>query len=348
MKKCRSIIAVVFLFSYSMMSHATSFDCTKASTVIEKSICGNPSLGVLDDQLATTYHKAFNDSSSKDELKTQQRVWVKNIRNKCTTDDCLSSVYSSRISELNQGNINEGNLKTKISIEGNYAMQDGNNGGEVSIVAVNDNKFKFSIATAVGANTCDKNGEIKISTTNQTATFHGEESCVVTFTFSDSSLKIDTSDCTQSCGIGGYMDGVFTKVHSSVNAKKNIPDVYVNLKDYAGQHPGEGLFKDKIISPALKELLGKHYQLFINNMDNVELPEYTDGVLVASGGVPGLFTISEAILQVEKTGVICAAILDDNKILYFTNSPRYRDSLPESFVEWKSRFKDVKLINVSN
>jgi uncharacterized protein len=102
MKKSRHITAVVFLFSYSMMSYATSFDCTKASTAIEKNICGNPSLGVLDEQLATTYHKAYNASSSKDELKTQQREWVKNIRNKCTNDDCLSSVYSSRIAELNE------------------------------------------------------------------------------------------------------------------------------------------------------------------------------------------------------------------------------------------------------
>ncbi len=66
------------------------------------------------------------------------------------------------------------------------------------------------------------------------------------------------------------------------------------------------------------------------------------GFFVASGGVLGLYTISEAILQVEKTGTICAAILDDSRILNFTNSPRYKDSLPEIFMEWKSRFRDVK------
>lgn len=102
MKKTRNSIAAVYLFTCSMMSYATSFDCTKASTAIEKSICGNPSLGVLDDQLAATYHKAYNDSSAKDELKIQQREWVKNIRNKCTNDDCLSSAYASRIADLNQ------------------------------------------------------------------------------------------------------------------------------------------------------------------------------------------------------------------------------------------------------
>ena len=102
MKIRRIFFAVIFLSSFSIITYATSFDCTKASTVIEKNICGNPALELLDDQLADIYHKALNDSSSKDGIKSQQREWIKNIRNKCATEFCISDAYTSRIAQLNE------------------------------------------------------------------------------------------------------------------------------------------------------------------------------------------------------------------------------------------------------
>lgn len=102
MKFPRNIFAVILLSSFSIITYATSFDCTKASTAIEKNICGNPALELLDDQLADIYHKALNDSSSKDGIKSQQREWIKNIRNKCATEFCISDAYTSRIAQLNE------------------------------------------------------------------------------------------------------------------------------------------------------------------------------------------------------------------------------------------------------
>ena len=102
MKFPRNIFAVILLLSFSIITYATSFDCTKASTAIEKNICGNPALELLDDQLADIYHKALNDSSSKDGIKSQQREWIKNIRNKCATEFCISDAYTSRIAQLNE------------------------------------------------------------------------------------------------------------------------------------------------------------------------------------------------------------------------------------------------------
>ena len=43
---------VLFLGFFVFFAHAASFDCTKASTSIEKHICSDANLSVLDEELA--------------------------------------------------------------------------------------------------------------------------------------------------------------------------------------------------------------------------------------------------------------------------------------------------------
>ena len=44
-------IIVAILFSLPMFANAASFDCTKASTTIETTICSDATLSKLDEQL---------------------------------------------------------------------------------------------------------------------------------------------------------------------------------------------------------------------------------------------------------------------------------------------------------
>lgn len=78
-----------------------SFDCRKASTAQEHMVCNVPELSVLDERLATAYKKAFDESDSSPTLKTQQRTWIREVRNACATEPCLASVMRQRIAELN-------------------------------------------------------------------------------------------------------------------------------------------------------------------------------------------------------------------------------------------------------
>ena len=95
-------ILLVTLFStVSINAYSASFDCAKASTAVEKSICSNATLSTLDDQLTAIYSKAFKASSTQSELKKHELDWIKTKRNICTTEDCISAAYSSRIAELN-------------------------------------------------------------------------------------------------------------------------------------------------------------------------------------------------------------------------------------------------------
>lgn len=78
---------------------AASFDCKKASTVIETLICQDPSLSQMDERLSAAYSAARAKSSNPSQLIADERTWMVQ-RNQCQTTACLSHAYSKRIAEL--------------------------------------------------------------------------------------------------------------------------------------------------------------------------------------------------------------------------------------------------------
>ena len=80
-----------------------SFNCAMAITDVEKMICGNSELSSLDNQMAAIYKARISNSEMTDQIasvKRDQRFWRDEIRNKCTTIECISTAYKQRIYEL--------------------------------------------------------------------------------------------------------------------------------------------------------------------------------------------------------------------------------------------------------
>lgn len=77
----------------------TSFDCSKASTTVEKMICSDRDLAGMDIDLSDIYRRAMNISSDKQGLRKQQIEWLKR-RNSCVSKQCLIEQMESRIEEL--------------------------------------------------------------------------------------------------------------------------------------------------------------------------------------------------------------------------------------------------------
>jgi len=77
---------------------AASFQCKNAQTATEKRICGDKDLGALDVALA----RAYQDKRYEDENKigTEQKNWIKNERDNCSSVGCLKSAYQERIRVL--------------------------------------------------------------------------------------------------------------------------------------------------------------------------------------------------------------------------------------------------------
>ncbi len=63
----------------ALQAHAASFDCAKASTRVETTICADPALGKLDDDVATAYAAAGDglDDSMRKRLARSQREWLR-------------------------------------------------------------------------------------------------------------------------------------------------------------------------------------------------------------------------------------------------------------------------------
>jgi uncharacterized protein len=104
----RAFSALASMLSLGLMAmlpapgHAASFDCAKASTVIEALICRDPGLSQLDDRLAAAYAAVRAQSGNSAQLSSAQRAWLVR-RNQCQTAACVSDAYSARLGELGAG-----------------------------------------------------------------------------------------------------------------------------------------------------------------------------------------------------------------------------------------------------
>lgn len=95
----KHVILLVWLLLITS-AHAASFDCTKAATTIEKQICANSELSVLDEELSAHYANLRNAGGSQaNMINKSQRKWLQD-RNHCSEVDCLKRTYIARISAL--------------------------------------------------------------------------------------------------------------------------------------------------------------------------------------------------------------------------------------------------------
>lgn len=77
-----------------------SFDCTKASTVVEKMICTSPALAAADAQTVAAYKAKLSASSDPEGIKQHQATWRRTVRDACTTPECVTTAYQQRLMEL--------------------------------------------------------------------------------------------------------------------------------------------------------------------------------------------------------------------------------------------------------
>jgi uncharacterized protein len=92
-----SVAALVLALSFQ--ARAASFDCSKATTAVEKMICADAQLSDLDVQVARSYRRALENPADAGPLKSEQRLWLAD-RNKCKDVACLASSYQQRLKGL--------------------------------------------------------------------------------------------------------------------------------------------------------------------------------------------------------------------------------------------------------
>lgn len=98
----KSIFLLVFFFYFftTSISYSASFDCDKATTFVEETICANLNLSSLDNELAFFYGNALLNASNKENLKEEQKAWLKKINKICKDTSCIEKDYQNRINTL--------------------------------------------------------------------------------------------------------------------------------------------------------------------------------------------------------------------------------------------------------
>lgn len=113
-----SVLSLVFC-AFSTEGVAASFDCAKASSKMEKAICASPSISTLDGDLGKLYQDAVSRSpeSMRQDLREEQRRWLREVRNACVDDACLQKAYTDRVSVLQKAKEEYEALKAEVEGE---------------------------------------------------------------------------------------------------------------------------------------------------------------------------------------------------------------------------------------
>jgi uncharacterized protein len=90
------------LIGMASSSFAAGFDCTKSHSNVEKMICANSSISERDSTLSRLYLWKLESAPQieKPKLTADQKNWVANTRDACTTVECLSSAYDARVKAM--------------------------------------------------------------------------------------------------------------------------------------------------------------------------------------------------------------------------------------------------------
>ena len=141
MDAIRFILVAIILVAPSITVGA-SFNCSKAGTSTEKTICANKALSSLDEQLAKAYESVILLSDQPDIIKSHQQEWLRNIRDKCEDENCLKSAYERRLAQLaaekqpDWKTFRDDNLGIEFSFPGNRKVKVGCRGSNNCIALI--------------------------------------------------------------------------------------------------------------------------------------------------------------------------------------------------------------------
>lgn len=156
---------------------AASFDCAKAATFQEQTICKSAELSYLDQDMAAHYKVALSTSPHPEQLKEEQRQWLA-MRNNCSDAACLQTSMEARISSL------------QAAYESNTAPSQLADPAPAASAATNQVAPPPSLATSTATGvTLANQGVQAFAQAAQAAKHEAAESVSVTSTSSDTSYS---------------------------------------------------------------------------------------------------------------------------------------------------------------
>jgi hypothetical protein len=206
----------------------------------------------------------------------------------------------------------------------------------LEITNIRNDSIEFKLSAASGGHTGEIEGMAIVR--DSTAIFlnnDASDTCLIQFKLiSDSLIIIDQKTGNCFTGLGVVYSGEYKNI-------KTLPedDRAENLVDLK-------ILNDETQDSIFKSLVGDSYSLFVRSTQLTSADEDLDSLhaKVLSSGVRGLFTIMENIVMIDSLNNIWAAVIDDNKIYYFTNNKEFKNKLPKTIDNWRQNFKGYQII----
>lgn len=187
MKAAVSLLALMGM-ACATPALAAGFDCTKAASFSEKTICADPRLSEMDDALGVLYKRTLATSADPAQTKAAQKSWLAE-RDRCADAACIARAYLARYQTLSTTP-----SPAATTLSGTYKGRN----GQVVIRDSGAGRLAFELSVVVGMNTGDVSGEALVS--GKTARYADAASdCDLTFSFADGAVAVKQAG---SCDMG--------------------------------------------------------------------------------------------------------------------------------------------------
>lgn len=186
--------------SACLMMGEPSFNCDKAVSYTEKTICSNVILSELDKKMTEEYKKLISNKNIRSKAVKTQRKWIKHTRNRCDTAKCLKDEYVKRIKDLQESPSGVPTVVfTGIYKENNYENEE--NSCELQI-RQNGNIFAFHLIVSdvtigatgniYGASRDTISGVAKV---NGNIAVFKKGKCSINFKLDKNKIEVTNNDC---------------------------------------------------------------------------------------------------------------------------------------------------------
>jgi uncharacterized protein YecT (DUF1311 family) len=304
-----------------VITHAAGFDCGKASSASEKTICADASLSKQDSELATRWKQVRARASDAATLQAQ-REWIAQ-RNSCGSDvACLKQSYRQRLAALNgmTGNADAPRFQQT------WKLDSRNDSVGSELVISGTRPLHFSLSGWNGGNS----GELKGDAIQDALTHarYDKDGCTLDFFLRAGKLVVEEKEHGgDGCGAGmGVVYGGHY-VTAAQHTTKSKPDLH-SLKLVSTA-------KDDV---AVRKLLGKDYEALLDDV-NMRATETANGITTTQLWVRGIANTNAAIVMDDARGDFHIGLLvldkgDQVRMRYYTNVAADKHALPKPVRDW--------------
>jgi uncharacterized protein len=315
MAKRAFVPALAGLFACApLLVHAAGFDCSKAASKAEKTICADPVLSDYDSQLSRVWRTALKQTRHAKELKADQQAWLKQ-RDQCEDWACLRSEYTRRLAMLAPANVAGTFVWDGAWSKVSYPQV----GADLRVQALGPGRYRISLSGHSGANAGEYSGEARASG-NDLRVDDRAGDCQLILRRTHRQIEVEQVDGSCGAGAGVYYAGRYTPGTKALPARWDLLN--------------RGLVRSRATAEAIRRALGSAYDELLGTLHTCT-NESSAGITTNSCFVRGLGNGYAAVIMEANDGRWWLAYRGDSEeTRYYTDVAVDAAQLPAALRQW--------------